>query len=357
MSNTYFNPVKVLSGINSLEKLNIYVKKGTWLIISSRGFTSRGIINKLTTQLDKNIRFLIYDKVNPNPEVSDLTILTAKYRPYSLDGIIAIGGGSVLDTAKILSVSLASEFKDPINENLKNNNNQLWNKKIFSIAIPTTSGTGAEVTPFATLWDKNNNEKFSISSAYLFPDIAILDPILTITLPWRDTLYTGLDATSHALESLWNKNSSNISSLFSWEALKIISETLPRLKLDLENIQLRYKMQYASLMAGLAISQTKTAVAHGISYSITTKYGVPHGLACSFTLPYLIKDNYDFLSNENNEVMLKIIKMLDSLDLKDEIRKYIKENSEHVQLNIKKNTRSSNYHKSFDLQEILRNSL
>jgi alcohol dehydrogenase len=156
------------------------------------------------------------------------------------------------------------------------------------VAIPTTAGTGAEVTPFATVWDRASVRKNSFAHDLMPPLHAVLDPELTLTLPRDETLFGGLDTLSHALESLWNRGRSPLSEMFSLRALDLATDALESVLEDPEDIRQRERMQQASLLAGMAISQTRTAVAHAISYPLTLRYGVPHGLACGFTLGPLI---------------------------------------------------------------------
>src|SRR5690606_10586758 len=125
-------------------------------------------------------------------------------RGEPLTGLIALGGGSVLDATKLLAVTIHSSVDRPLHLALREDIGGDWRRSIPLITIPTTSGTGSEVTPFATVWDTAAQKKHSVMGDALFPDHCILDPLLTLSLPYDETLYTGLDATSHALESLWN---------------------------------------------------------------------------------------------------------------------------------------------------------
>ena len=122
----------------------------------------------------------------------------------------------------------------------------------------------------------------------LLPDKILLDPQLTLTLPRDITLFPGLDATSHALESIWNKNADRASNEIAYEALSLISKSLPQVLKRPSDLEARSSMQIASLLAGISINRTRSAIAHSISYPLTSRYSVPHGIACSFTLPYLI---------------------------------------------------------------------
>jgi phosphonate metabolism-associated iron-containing alcohol dehydrogenase len=157
------------------------------------------------------------------------------------------------------------------------------------IAVPTTAGTGSEVTCWGTVWDAAGGVKHSLALPNLYPEAAVIDPSLMLTKPRALTVSTGLDALSHALESIWNKNTNPISQQYAVAAAREIVEVLPVLVDDLANGTLRARMAQAALFAGLAFSNTKTAIAHSISYPLTLRYDVPHGIACSFTLPMIIR--------------------------------------------------------------------
>jgi alcohol dehydrogenase class IV len=149
---------------------------------------------------------------------------------------------------------------------------------------------------WATIWDFDEKKKYSLSHASLYPRKAILDPELTLTLPENETVNGGLDALSHAMEAIWNKNHNPISDTYAIEAIDLIIDHLPSLKNDMRNLDLRAALLRASLCAGLAFSNTRTALAHSISYALTSHLGIPHGLACALPLPLLIEFNgaHDF---------------------------------------------------------------
>ena len=145
------------------------------------------------------------------------------------------------------------------------------------------------MTSWATVWDAANGQKYSLAHRDLYPEIAIVDPQLALGAPRALTLATGLDALSHALESIWNVSANPVSANFAVEAARDVIETLPLLLDDLSNLELRSRQARAALMAGFAFSNTKTALAHNISYDITLKRGTPHGIACSFCLPAVMR--------------------------------------------------------------------
>lgn len=318
----YFNPVNILINRGIFEKLSLHLKAGKWLLITTRGARKRGTIATIQAQLTSAHCLLVCDEITANPDLNYLDDLALRYRNQTIQGIIALGGGSVIDAAKILAVTLPSNLARPLHESLRIKARQDWKSRLPVIAIPTTAGTGSEVTPFATVWDKETHKKYSVSGSQIYPSLALLDPHLTLSLSKEQTLYTGLDATSHALESIWNKNSTPISTLLAWRALEIISDVFPVVLKDLGNINARESMQQASLFSGLAISQTRTAIAHSISYPLTSHYNIPHGLACSFTLPYLIKENIDFFHTTHQPIAQKILDILNSLNLKNELQKF-----------------------------------
>ena len=213
-------------------------------------------------------------------------MLHCKNKP---DCLLAIGERH--RSAKGIARVLGEDTSWSLRDHLVAQNPIVNGNKIPIIAIPTTAGTGAEVTSFGTIWDNAFNKKYSVTGIDLYPNTALLDSELTISVPLETTVSTGLDVVSHALESTWNKNASNITLSFCEKSLKIALSTLGKLILDPQDIFLREKMMEASLLSGLAISQTRTSLAHSISYPLTTHFGLPHGFACSFSLPEILKFN------------------------------------------------------------------
>jgi phosphonate metabolism-associated iron-containing alcohol dehydrogenase len=149
-------------------------------------------------------------------------------------------------------------------------------------------GTGSEVTPWATIWDRHAGKKHSLHLPETWPEAAVVDPELMLTLPAGVTVQSGLDALSHALESIWNVNANPVSDTFAVAAAREVMATLPALLANPGDVALRGRMATAALKAGMAFSNTKTALAHSISYEMTLRHGLPHGIACSFTLPMVL---------------------------------------------------------------------
>ncbi len=178
----------------------------------------------------------------------------------------------------------ASPLKSPTRHSPKDNAQA---KPIY--AFPTTSGTSSELTHWATVWDNDAFIKHSLSDEILYPKEAFYDPRLTLSVPRETTIHTALDALSHAFESIWNNNANPISTHHALRSIEIILRDLPALAENLQSLELRTNIMQASMCAGLAFSNTQTALAHALSYPLTMRFGTAHGLACSFSLPLLLE--------------------------------------------------------------------
>ena len=284
MSN-YFNPVEI-----------IYTN--SWLneLIDSQ--KNLGILNPIFVTTSGHRRRLSLDSVfNPdsifndieeNPNFDDCENVLTFCKDKNYDGVIALGGGSVMDLAKVVMAFLSTgktnivdllEFKGA------------YERSIPSIFLPTTHGTGSEVTMWGTVWDMKQKKKYSISHLDLYPNIAILDGNLTLSLPMDVSIMTILDALSHSFESIWNKNANEKSTEYAIEAITIILSNVELLKQNHNDLNVRNKLLEASTKAGLAFSNTTTAAAHSISYPLTIRFGIPHGVASSLSLIPLLEIN------------------------------------------------------------------
>lgn len=275
----YHNPVKIHFGVKwleAVENLAQRLKDTKFLLITSQGFSKRGLSAQIQNVLAKQLAGIV-DEIAPNPQIKHLQSIKAKLCDF--DAIIALGGGSVIDSAKFLSIDSVFE-----NDNFKIKSQP---KKLFAFA--TTSGTSSELTHWATLWDNDAFVKHSLSDEILYPKEAFYDANLSLSLPRQTTIYTALDALSHSFESIWNNNANPISTHYALMAIEIILRDLVELSQNLHSLQLRSNLMLASIYAGLAFSNTQTALAHALSYPLTMRFGTPHGLACSFSLPLLLE--------------------------------------------------------------------
>jgi phosphonate metabolism-associated iron-containing alcohol dehydrogenase len=285
----YHNPVRVTFGESALESLPEAVAGRRVVLVTFPEAEGLGLVTRLRALLGAGLAGVFAD-TEPNPDVAGLGAVYERFwsRFATCEAIVAVGGGSTLDTAKTLQVGTPSGRFAELLSLLAAGTPFTPARSVPLLAVPTTAGTGSEVTPWATVWDRGAGKKYSLHLAATWPEAAIVDPLLTSSLPHGATLHSGLDALSHALESIWNVNANPVSDALAVPAAREVLATLPALVADLGDRGLRARMSRASLTAGLAFSNTKTALAHSISYEMTLRYGLPHGLACSFTLPMVL---------------------------------------------------------------------
>ena len=320
---SYSNPVPIQAGAALIGRVAEFLpSKGHILLVTTPGTTRRGLSSHVVSLLGDH-RVTVFDQVTPNPDLDYLDQATVDFVGKEISTIIAIGGGSVIDSAKALSVTIPSGFPRPLNHVLRETSGDEWQTSIPVIAIPTTAGTGSEVTPFATVWDGQLKLKRSLDGKLLYPKMALLDPELTLSLPRSATLYSALDAISHSLESLWNRNRTVASTAFSIQALKLLISSLPAVLERPQDLLARAQLQQGSVLAGLAISHTRTALAHALSYPLTIHFGVPHGLACSFTLVELLKlCQHQVADVLGDDLTARTLDVLSSLNLDKELRQF-----------------------------------
>jgi alcohol dehydrogenase len=286
----HHNPTRISFGCGRVRELSTHAR-GRCLVVTTAGMTRRGLTTRVTDLLGPG-GGLVFDRVDPNPQVDAVDKAARELRREGIETVVALGGGSSMDFAKALSVALPCPSLAL--RSLLEGNQPLGDlERLTVIAVPTTAGTGSEVTPFATLWDQVQHKKYSLSTPTLFPKVALLDPELTLSLPWDDTLASGLDAYSQCFESIWNRNATPVTTALAERGLALVPAALRCLKTDPGSIEARADMLEASLLSGLAISRTRTALAHSISYPITAHHGVPHGLACAFTVPAVLAFNLE----------------------------------------------------------------
>ncbi|BBK33841.1 alcohol dehydrogenase [Stella humosa] len=283
---SYQNPVRVEFGVGTLDRVAPAIAGRPWALVTYGMDLFRDMGARIARAAGPPV--VIIDDVAANPDFADLDGTCRRFSAAAATGVIvALGGGSVIDAAKVLAAADGdfAAVRDHLVDGVP-----LDPARILPIlAVPTTAGTGSEVTSWATVWDAAGGRKYSIAHPRLYPEAAIVDPALTLAAPRGLTLATGLDALSHALESLWNVNANPVSAEFAIAAAREVLAVLPRLVDRLDDIELRSRQSHAALLAGLAFSNTKTALAHNISYDVTLRHGTAHGIACSFSLPQVMR--------------------------------------------------------------------
>ena len=284
---SYKNPVRILFGNDQFAALSDLIDGRSYALVTYDEPPFRLLTEQLVAAAGRPL--LEISDIAPNPDCRLLAEQSLRFATLASqpEVIVAIGGGSVIDSAKVFA-SAAGDFGKVLHF-LESKQGAAELSDIPIIAVPTTAGTGSEVTSWATVWDEERGRKFSLARENLYPETALVDPALMLGKPYGLTLATGLDALSHSIESIWNVNANPVSARHAVAAARAILADLPNLLRDLGNLELRSRIAEASLNAGLAFSNTKTAIAHNLSYPITLGWGVQHGIACSFTLPTVLR--------------------------------------------------------------------
>tara|TARA_Y100000589_G_scaffold331879_1_gene387607 strand:- start:4353 stop:5513 length:1161 start_codon:yes stop_codon:yes gene_type:complete len=286
--NLKHNPVEIITGLGSRNKLKEKIESDKYFILASKRGKEVIKRDRILNKIIKSNK--IISCINNYPDIELIEDIFNQIKDERVDFIIGFGGGSVLDATKILSYCLSfRENKIPVRELLMSNLNLENKNPIKTICIPTTFGTGSEVTPFSTYWDFTNKKKYSLQSSSIYPILSIIDHELGVGMPKDVMISTGLDAINQAAESLWNINANIETMELSIESFSKGIYALNSLLDDQYNLKYWRQMSECSLMSGLAISETKTALCHSISYPLTTHFKIPHGIACTFTMPSVLE--------------------------------------------------------------------
>lgn len=284
----YANPVRLSFGRGAFRRIGSHLAGRRYCLVT---YAAPALFPALAARLAElgGPPVVTIDNVAANPDFNSLTVSCRRLGAASPapEVIVALGGGSVLDAAKVLAAS-QGDFA-PVRRYLETGEGGDALRFTPIIAVPTTAGTGSEVTCWATVWDTDTKKKYSLTHPRLYPELALVDPELSLAAPRALTVSTGLDALSHALESIWNVNANPASTALAVAAAREALASLPRLAERLDSIDLREAMARAACLAGLAFSNTRTALAHSLSYHLTLHHGVPHGIACSFSLPMVMR--------------------------------------------------------------------
>ncbi|MGE7903373.1 iron-containing alcohol dehydrogenase [Peribacillus sp. NPDC094092] len=284
------------------EILKPYVKQKV-LVVSDYGVKQAGILKKVEESLKHyKISYEVFDKVEANPSTQILAQGIEFLEMHQCDSVLGVGGGSSIDTAKGIAAMATNPGSILDYEGI----DKIKNQPLPILAIPTTSGTGAEVTASTVFTNKDTLFKTVIMSKYLFPKVAILDPLLTITLPSSITAATGMDALTHAIESYTSKNSNFVSKSLAIEAIKLIGESLLNTYYVGTDVNSRGKMLVASMLAGMAFSQSRLGNVHAISHTFGGIFNIPHGIANATLLPYVMEFNVLACPNEMKDIAIAL---------------------------------------------------
>ncbi|MGI3744929.1 MAG: iron-containing alcohol dehydrogenase [Janthinobacterium lividum] len=280
---------KLITGPAAIEQLSAELTRlnvQNPLIVTDAILVKSGTVDLALAQLGGR-RYGLFDQVKPEPEISIVEDCTRAYRDGGHDGLIGVGGGSAIDIAK--GVAAFASHEGPLAELF--GVDLVKRKGPPLIAIPTTAGTGSEVTNVAIFSDKQAQLKKGIVSDYLLPDVALVSPLMTLTCPRSVTAASGVDALVHAIESYLSVNASPITDAIALGAIKLIVKALPKAYANPSNLQAREDMATASLMAGMAFGNAGVGAVHALAYPLGGRFNIAHGVSNALLLPYVMEWN------------------------------------------------------------------
>lgn len=300
---TLINPGKLVFGENSFEQfLEDYAASGLQrlFIVSITPLVSR-IAAQLEPLRQKGIAVTIDDSITGEPSFRDFERLLAAARSFEADSVAGIGGGSVLDVAKLIAAQLKNTQTTAEVTGIRN----LRERATYLACIPTTSGTGSEVSPNAIFVD-DSGAKVGVISPFLVPDAAYVDPALTLSVPSSITASTGIDALTHCLEAYTNNFAHPLIDLIALEGVRLIAKYLRRACEDGNDMEARSQVALGSVYGGMCLGPVNTAAVHALSYPLGVSYHVPHGLSVALLLPYVMEFNLSAAPERHAQIALAL---------------------------------------------------
>ncbi len=295
-------PTRIHFGIGMIQSLpDIISSTGAKkpLLVIDPGLIQAGLDQKICTPLDQaEIEYIVYDKIDPEPGLSLADTGTELAHTHGCDCIVGAGGGSAMDVAKAIAILFTNGGKAVDYLGL----GKISKPGLPKIMIPTSAGTGAEVTFTAVFINEETGSKGGMNGEPLYPDVALLDPELTLSLPPHITAATGMDALTHALEGFTSTQAHTISEMYSIRAIELISENIRTAYADGRNIKARSNMLMASLLAGKALATAGVGLVHAMAYPLGGMFAIPHGLANAVLLPYVTE--YNLIGNLEKHAFL-----------------------------------------------------
>lgn len=287
--NLFQTPRKILFGTGATKKLNYELKMLSVkkiLLVTDKTIRKMDLVRNLISDL-KSERFeiMIYDEVTPDPCIEDLEAVASFVRKDDFEAVIGVGGGSVIDTAKAAAMAATNpgSIREYVGMNL------VKNRVKTLLLIPSTAGTGSEVSQAIVL--TIDGVKVAIWDPNLFADLAIVDPLMTINMPSALTAATALDALSHAVEAMMSLDSTPLTDAIALEAIKLIGKSLKVAYANGKNLEARYNLSLAAMMAGIAFSNAGLCGGHAFAYTFASDYNLHHGASCALVLPYIMAFN------------------------------------------------------------------
>ncbi len=304
----FFCPVKVIAGHKALEHMpfelhTLQAKRP--LVITDKGVVAVGLLNHIHAAFDGEDAEIqaVFDDVPPDSSLQTVREAAAVYRHHNCDAIIAVGGGSVIDTSKAVNILVSEGGEDLLRFSGAHNLKRPL-KPLF--VVPTTAGTGSETTMVAVISDKDKGVKIPFTSYFLMPTAAVLDPRMTLTLPPHITAMTAMDAMTHAVEAFTCLGANPVSDAYASAAVRKISENLIKVMDTPSDADARLELAQASTMAGIAFSNAMVGLVHSLGHATGAACHLPHGLCMNLYLPYVLEYNKDVNGARIGELLLPL---------------------------------------------------
>jgi len=298
---------KIGENITKLNCKNVF-------IVTDKQIVKLGLMKPMLRSLNRNnIGYTIFDKVEPDPTSQIVENGISQLKQCGCDGVITFGGGSSIDTGKAIAVFSTNPFN--INQPLTNET--IKNPRVPLIAVPTTAGTGSEVTDVIVITNTQNHLKVPMQHASLIPDMAVIDPKLTLGIPPRITAATGIDVLTHAIEAYMARGSCTLAQALSYSAMRSVGQYLRIAVGNGSNLDARHRMAVASYMAGMAFSNAGLGLCHAIAHQIGAKYKLPHGMSTAVVLPEVMHFNMLVRTEHLCDIALALNQKTENLDPKD----------------------------------------
>ena len=305
----FLNPVPIIAGPTAIETIPEHLarrKAGRVMVLSDFGVRQAGLLAMVQGLLKQRLEIaVVADDVPPDSDLEKVAQLAVRYREASCEAIIAVGGGSVMDTAKAVNI-LVSEPDGGSDLRSFSGHGKLKHPLNPLITVPTTAGTGSEATSLAVIKDKAAQRKLPFSSPFLLPDAAILDPRMTITLPGHITAATAMDALAHAMEAYTGLGKNPLSDSHASTAVRLISENLLPVLRQPDDKQGRLALAMGATLAGAAFSNSMVGNVHAIGHAVGAVCDIPHGTCMAILLPYGLAYNLPKIGADLGELLLPL---------------------------------------------------
>ena len=317
------NVGKIIAGpgsIGAIQEVAAELKAAKVLIITDMGVWNAGLVEKPVTLLKaQGIQVDIINSTPPEPTVEQVAEIVNAAKAFQSELIIGIGGGSSMDVAKLTAVIANNTVS--LNELVKGA--VMTNKGIPTVMVPTTAGTGAEVTPNAIVLVPEDELKVGIVSSKMMSDYVILDPELTLNLPKAITAATGMDALAHAIECYISKKANPFSDMFALRAIRLIAGSIRTAYQNGQDVQARHDMLLGALLGGICIATSSTVAVHALAYPLGGKYRIAHGLSNAILLPHVMNFNLDACEDKFSDIAAAMGLELDGLSQRQAAEKMI----------------------------------